>query len=33
LGGIKRREEKHSGLGETSKDLWAIDDEVDISRK
>ena len=31
--GIKKREEKHSGLGETSKDLWAMDDEEDISKK
>ena len=32
-GNVRKREEKTSGLGETSKDLWAIDDEQDISKK
>ncbi len=31
--GVKRREEKHAGLGETSKDMWSIEDEEDPSRK
>jgi len=33
MGGIKKREEKTSGLGETSKDVWSIEDEDDASRK
>ena len=31
--GIKKREEKHAGLGETSKDVWSIEDEDDLSRQ
>mgnify|MGYP007134750511 FL=1 len=33
IGGIKKREEKHAGLGETSKDVWSIEDEDDASKK
>ena len=31
--GVKRREEKHAGLGETSKDIWSPEEEEDVSKK
>ena len=33
LNGIQRREEKHAGLGDTSKNMWDEDTETDVSRK
>lgn len=33
MAGPPRREEKTSGLGETSKDVWSIEDEDDASKK
>jgi len=30
---MRKREEKHAGLGETSKDVRSIEDEDDLSRR
>ncbi len=30
---MKRREERHQGLGETSKDFFALEEEEDASRR
>ena len=30
---IVKREQKHVGLGETSKDVFALDEEEDISKR
>jgi hypothetical protein len=30
---MRKREEKTAGLGETTKEIWSIDDEKDLSKK